>query len=74
MPTPEEISEAVGDVIVFNRLDLRSGYYQLSIRGDRKHKLVFWGIDENGKDQLYQWRFLPFGLKNAQVEFQCVMN
>jgi len=35
---------------------------------------MFWGIDEDGKDRLYQWRFLPFGLKNEPVEFQRVMD
>jgi hypothetical protein len=26
-------------------------------------------IDHNGKDQLYHWKFISFGLKNAYVEF-----
>jgi hypothetical protein len=26
-----------------------------------------WGIDQNGKDYLYQWKFLPLGLKNARA-------
>jgi hypothetical protein len=36
--------------------------------------MAFWGIDLHGKDCLYQWRFLPFNLKNALVEFQRVMD
>jgi hypothetical protein len=38
-----------------------------------KVKTTFWGIDPHGEDCLYQWKFLPFGLKNALVEFQRVM-
>jgi len=28
-----------------------------------KAKITFWGIDLNGKDCLYQCKFLPFGLE-----------
>ena len=37
-------------------------------------KTAFWGVDQNGKDQVYHWKFLPFGLKNALVEFHRVMD
>ena len=37
-------------------------------------KTAFWGIDHDGNDQLYHWKFLSFGLKNAHVEFQRVMD
>ena len=39
-----------------------------------KHKTTFWRIDEFEKDRLYQWKFLPFGLKNALVKFQRVID
>jgi hypothetical protein len=39
-----------------------------------KIKITFWGIDPYGKDCLYQWKFCPFSLKNAPVEFQKVMD
>ena len=74
MPTPEEIFDAVGHAKVFCTLDLRAGYNQLPVHEGDKPKTKFWGIDSHGKDCLYQWRFLPFGLKNAPAEFQRVMD
>jgi hypothetical protein len=74
MPTPEEIFDVVGHVKVFNTFDLRARYHQLSIRKEDKAKTAFWGVNFHGKDCLYQWKFLPFGLKNALVVFQCVMD
>jgi hypothetical protein len=36
--------------------------------------MTFWGIDPHEKDCLYQWWFFPFGLKNALIEFQKVLD
>ena len=74
MPTLEEIFDTIGHTKVFSTLDLRSGYHQLPVRNGDKHKTAFWEIDEFGKDRLYQWKFLPFGLKNAPAEFQRIMD
>jgi hypothetical protein len=74
MPTPEEIFDVVGHAKVFSTLDLHVGYHQLLIQKEDKAKTTFWGIKFHGKDYLYQWKFLPFGLKNAPAEFQRVMD
>ena len=37
-------------------------------------KITFWGVDQDGKDQLYHWNFFPIGLKNALTEIQRVMD
>ena len=69
MPTPEELFDSLGVARVFNTLDLRSGYHQLPLRQEDRVKTAFWGVDD-GKDSLFHWKFLPFGLKNAPTEFQ----
>ncbi len=74
MPTFEEIFDVVGHARVFSTLDLRVGYHQLLIRDNDKAKTTFWGVNFHGKDCLYQWKFLPFGLKNVPTEFQRVMD
>jgi hypothetical protein len=74
MPTPEEIFDVVGHAKVFSTLDLRVGYHQLSIRKEDKAETAFWGVNSHSKDCLYQWKLLPFGLKNASAEFQRVMD
>jgi hypothetical protein len=74
MPTLEEIFDVVGHARVFSTLDLQARYHQLLIRKEDKAKTTFWGVNSHGKDCLYQWKFLPFELKNAPAEFQCVMD
>jgi hypothetical protein len=74
MPTPEEIFDVVGHARVVSTFDLRAWYHLLPIQKEDKGKIAFWGVNSHGKDCLYQWKFLPFGLKNAPVEFQRVMD
>jgi len=74
MPTLEEIFDVVGHAKVFSTLDIWVGYHRLPIQKEDKAKIAFWGVNSHGKDCLYQWKFLPFGLKNAPAEFQRVMD
>ena len=69
MPTLEELFDSLGAARVFSTLDLRSGYHQLPLQQENKVKTTFWGVDDDGKDSLFHWKFLPFGLKNALSEF-----
>ena len=74
MPIPEELFDAIGFFLVFTTLDLRSDYDQLPLFAGDRVKTAFWGVDQDGNDQLYHWKFLLFGLKNMLVEFQRMMD
>ncbi len=65
MPTPKELFNSLGEVNVFNTLDFQYGYHQLPLEMEYWMKIAFLGVDDIGKDSLYHWKFLPFGLKNA---------
>ena len=53
IPIPEELFDAIGFYRVFNTLDLRSGCHQLPLLVGNRVKITFWGVDNDGKDQLY---------------------
>ena len=74
MPMPDKLFDVVGFSQVFSTLDLQSGYHRLPLLVDDRVKTLFWRVDKDGKDQLYHWKFLLFGLKNALTEFQKVID
>ncbi|CAI5460577.1 unnamed protein product [Closterium sp. Yama58-4] len=50
-------------------LDLRQGFNQIPIKEEDRKKTAF-----HGPDGLYEWKFMPFGMKNAPALFQRVMD
>ncbi len=66
------LKEAFGQGKVFSTLDLCFYYHSLPLKESDKVKTSFSWIDLHGKICLYQWQFLPFGLKNAFAKFQRV--
>ena len=69
MPTPEEIFGELGKASTFSSLDLRQGFQQIPMHADHKHKTAFWA-----GNRPMEWKFMPFGLKNASAKFQRVMD
>ena len=69
MGTLDEIVERVGQRNVLSKIDLANGYYQVPVAAGSKEKTAF--ISPYGK---YEFSRMPFGLNNARVVFQRMMD
>ncbi|CAI7859800.1 unnamed protein product [Closterium sp. NIES-53] len=69
MPMAEDIFDKLAEGMFFPTLDLRQGFNQIKIREEDFKKTAF-----HGQDRLYEWLYMPFGLRNASAVFQRVMD
>lgn len=68
LPYISVLLERLKDCKYFAKMDLRNGFYQISIHPAHRHKTAF-----IVKDGVFQFTRMPFGLKNAPSYFQKTM-
>jgi hypothetical protein len=65
LPSKDMLFLKISNCNVFNKFDLKSGFWQIGISPKDRYKKSF--VVPHGQ---FQWKVMPFGLKNAPFEFQ----
>jgi hypothetical protein len=69
MPILEKLFNSIGDSNIFIIVDLKQSFNQIMFATKDRKKTTF-----HGSNKLWEWLVMPFGLENALVFFQRVMD
>ena len=70
LPNITEIFDNLGKTKFYHVIDLKSGFHQIPMKPSDIHRTAF-SIDPLGR---FEFRVLPFGLRNSPRTFQRVLN